>query len=243
MGAIKVWDIQKEEGDRGRWISTLRDELGHHRTRVNELRWGGDSIWTGGDILSIKLNYAHLKYNTASADETAQIVQYPTPPPTSTGPANELKPTPPLGHPKPVRSILPLSLTAVGEPYLITGSGDLIYVYDLTDSTKPELLGAVEAHWHDVTSLRLWARTVEGGNVEPWIISGSLDGTIRKWRLSGWFLYSDIFHGIYISSFTPIDLLDPKSAVYHPVEVPQPEGTNEFMITEEEERELAELMD
>ena len=56
---------------------------------------------------------------------------------------------------------------------------------------EPELLGETDAHWHDVIGLRLWMRKtiVEGKpgkyKVEPWIVSASLDGTLRKWRLLG----------------------------------------------------------
>jgi len=90
-----------------------------------------------------------------------------------------------------VRSILPLSLTDLGEPYIITGAGDIIRVYDVSTLEEPELVGEVDAHWHDVTALRLWVRKTTGDDgktrVEPWIISASLDGTIRKWKLQGSF--------------------------------------------------------
>ena len=80
-------------------------------------------------------------------------------------------------------------MTDLAEPYVITGSGDIIRIYDVSSPEEPELLGEVDAHWHDVTALRLWVRRSVGDNgqtrVEPWIISASLDGTIRKWRLSG----------------------------------------------------------
>jgi len=49
------------------------------------------------------------------------------------------------------------------------------------------LLSTIDAHWHDVTILKLWLRLSEEGNVkkiEPWIVSASLDGTIRRWRLA-----------------------------------------------------------
>jgi hypothetical protein len=101
-----------------------------------------------------------------------------------------------------VRCFLPLACTPLGEPYLLTGAGDVIRAYDLSDalaslpssapgisSGEAELLGEVDAHWHDVTALRFWARrtaTDAGGvAVEPWVVSASLDGTLRKWRLSG----------------------------------------------------------
>jgi WD40 repeat protein len=118
---------------------------------------------------------------SASSDETVQILEQPL---NSSG-----KLAPPITHPVAVRSILPLSLTDLAEPYIITGAGDIIRVYDVSTLEEPELVGEVDAHWHDVTALRLWVRKTVGDDgktrVEPWIISASLDGTIRKWKLQG----------------------------------------------------------
>lgn len=118
---------------------------------------------------------------SASSDETVQILEQPQ--------DSSRKPAPPITHPVAVRSILPLSLTDLAEPYIVTGAGDVIRIYDISNPDEPELIGEVDGHWHDVTALRLWVRrTTVGDNktrVEPWIISASLDGTIRKWRLQG----------------------------------------------------------
>jgi hypothetical protein len=50
-------------------------------------------------------------------------------------------------------------------------------------------MSEIDAHWHEVTALRLWLRKWKGKDglirVEPWVVSASLDGTIRKWKLSG----------------------------------------------------------
>lgn len=100
---------------------------------------------------------------------------------------------PPITHPTAVRAVLPLTLTSLGEPYLLTGSGDFIRAYDISSPDEPELLSETDAHWHDIIALRLWMRKlpIEGQRgkytVEPWIISASLDGTLRKWRLAGLF--------------------------------------------------------
>lgn len=83
-------------------------------------------------------------------------------------------------------------MTDLAEPYLITGAGDVIRVYDVSSLQEPELINEVDAHWHDVTGLHLWIRQTVGADsktrVEPWVVSISLDGTIRKWRLAGLFL-------------------------------------------------------
>ena len=134
---------------------------------------------------------------TASTDEIVQVVPDPAPTPTPSGSAasdstaTATKLPPPIQHPAPVRALLPLGLTPLAEPYLLTGAGDVIRVFDVSSPEEPELLAEVDAHWHDVTALRLWMRksAVEGApgavKVEPRIVSASLDGTIRRWRLSG----------------------------------------------------------
>jgi WD40 repeat protein len=128
----------------------------------------------------------------ASADETVQVSLDPD---LSTEP--KLKLPKPITHPKQVRCVLPVGLTEVGEPYLITGSGDTIRVYDLSTFDKPEMIREVDAHWHDILALRFWIRKSISSDgltrVEPWIVSTSLDGTIRKWRLSGKLLIFPVY--------------------------------------------------
>lgn len=48
MGVIKLWTLSKE-GDR--WRSTLKAEFDHHRTRINELYFNHEFLWTGEDYL------------------------------------------------------------------------------------------------------------------------------------------------------------------------------------------------
>lgn len=101
----------------------------------------------------------------------------------------DVKPSVPLSHPKAVRAILPLALTPLEEPIVITGAGDVITVFDVSDPSSPQTIRTVDAHWHDVTALKLWVRQSRGDDgitsQEPWVVSASLDGTIRKWRLAG----------------------------------------------------------
>ncbi|KAH9951290.1 WD40 repeat-like protein [Amylocystis lapponica] len=213
MGILKVWELTKEAGEPLRWRSTLLEELTHHRTRINETIYGNGQLWT------------------ASSDETVQLI--PHAPPASN--ADPPKAIPPLTHPVAVRAILPLALTPLGEPYLLTGAGDVIRTYDVSEPDAPELLGSVDAHWHDVTALRLWMRRtpvagVRGQvRVEPWVVSASLDGTLRKWRLS------ELLHPPALAEQTPeLVKADPE---------PSEKPVESSGLSEEEERELAELMD
>lgn len=126
---------------------------------------------------------------TASSDDTVQVVQHPPPPSTPT-PAPAALP-----HPKAVKALLPLALSPLSEPYVLTAAGGTIHAWahDAQAPSAPALLGALEAHAHDVSALRLWAREGARGaggrlrSVEPWVVSAGLDGTVRRWRLSGAF--------------------------------------------------------
>jgi len=170
--------------------------------------------------------YGNGQLWTASSDETVQIVEQPQ--------DSSRKPPPPITHPVSVRSILPLSLTDLAEPYIITGAGDIIRVYDVSDPDCPDLIGEIDGHWHDVTALRLWVRKTVGDDgqtrVEPWIISASLDGTIRKWRLQ------DLLNPSPVASAA-----ESKHLATPPTSKSKDESN--FEMTEEEERELAELLD
>ncbi|KIY65208.1 WD40 repeat-like protein [Cylindrobasidium torrendii FP15055 ss-10] len=205
MGVIKVWSLTKDASIPVRWRATLKYELNHHRTRINDMHFGRDELWT------------------ASADETVQVV--------SLKPEDASKPGRIITHPTGVRAILPLPLTDLLEPYLISGSGDNIRAYEVSAEDEPDLLGTVDAHWHDVTTLRLWIRktTTEDGKtaVEPYVVSASLDGTLRKWRLA------ELLN-------PPKELKAAKSTDLKPVQKTAAEASG---LTEEEERELAELMD
>ncbi|KAE9394995.1 WD40 repeat-like protein [Gymnopus androsaceus JB14] len=197
MGIIRLWTLVNRDR---RWTCSLKSEFNHHRTKISDLYLGSGQLWTASD------------------DETVQVRDLIE---------TENKTPPPITHSKAVRCLLPLFLTELQEPYLITGSGDFLRVYDVSSVAEPELLNEIDAHWHDVTHLRLWMRQAVTKNnqktVEPWIVSTSLDATIKRWRLS--------------------ELLvpQPKPKVTEPpVIVPPPQNT---ALTLEEEQELDDLLD
>jgi WD40 repeat protein len=100
------------------------------------------------------------------------------------------KPSPPITHKTAFRAVLPVylhsQLDSDAFPYLIAGSGDSIRVYDISSLDEAELIKEVEGHWHDVTHLRTWLKeSADGTRKDVWIVSGSLDDTLRKWKLSG----------------------------------------------------------
>ncbi|KAL1683551.1 WD40-repeat-containing domain protein [Schizophyllum commune] len=203
MGIIRLWELTKQDTEPQYWRSALKREFTHHRTGVNDLHVAPEYMWT------------------ASTDETVQLV------PLADVDDKKTKPPPAITHPGGVKAILPLALTDLAEPYLFTAAGDVIRTYDVSTPDEPELIGEVDAHWHNVTLLRLWIRRTVGEDgktrVEPWLVSASLDSTIRKWRLS--------------------DLLQPKSKAAAPKPTAKATAKPEFQMTAEEEAELDELLD
>ncbi|THH13607.1 hypothetical protein EW146_g6626 [Bondarzewia mesenterica] len=115
-------------------------------------------------------------------------------------------------------------------PYLLGASGDVIRVYDISSLEEPEFIREVEGHWHDVTHLRVWLRKRKDGlGKEVWILSASLDGTIRKWKLAELIV-------------PPKPVAEEKKEI--PVAKPPSSSSNSgWTMTEEEDRELAELME
>ncbi|KAI0047961.1 WD40 repeat-like protein [Auriscalpium vulgare] len=165
MGVIKVWRIRRDDAEmHPRVRAEPIDELVYHRTGINELVYGNGHVWT------------------ASTDESMQVHAYP--------PSEKQKIYPPITHRTAFKALLPLpiqpQLDAEEFPYLLGGSGDVFRVYDISSLDEPELVREVDGHWHDVTHLRLWLRKTQGGQGhEVWIVSAGLDGTLRKWKLSG----------------------------------------------------------
>ncbi|KIJ44229.1 hypothetical protein M422DRAFT_67525 [Sphaerobolus stellatus SS14] len=146
---------------------------------------------------------------------------------------NTPKKTHVIQHPRTVNVIFPLSLSPLQATYFLTASGDLIRIYSFDPEhpeDSPDLVNEIDAHWDDVTGLGLWLRTEEKDGkktVEPWILSAGLDATIRHWRLT--------------------DMLDRTKYKANPIDEAskkvEPVAPASSGLTEEEERELAELME
>ena len=163
-----------------------------------------------------------------------------------------LPPTPVLRipHPTQTRALLslPISVPTLQAPYLLTTSSDeLIRIFDLnSESLEPspqreerrqwkglsglkegdELPGCVreiEGHTNEVVSLSSYLLENDEGRKEVWILSAGLDGTLRRWNWT--------------------EMLEEKREKLVLIEVNQEEEeVKESMLTEEEERELEELM-
>lgn len=108
------------------------------------------------------------------------------PPPTHEG----SKKIAPITHTTGFRAVLPIylhpELDSDQFPYLLAGSGDCIRVYDISELDEVDFVREIEGHWHDVTHLRVWNQgSGDGARRDVWVVSGSLDGTLRRWKLLG----------------------------------------------------------
>jgi WD40 repeat protein len=188
MGVIKAWDVVKDTTDGPPiWRSTLLDDLTGHRTRINEIVYGNGLLFSGkksrDSDSKVQLTLISFSLSSASADETIQLFVYPPP-------ALGLTKKRPITHTRAFRAVLPIylhpELDSDAFPYLLAGSGDCIRIYDISSIDEVEFMREIEGHWHDVTHLRTWIqRSGDGAKRDVWIVSGSLDGTLRKWKLSG----------------------------------------------------------
>lgn len=190
----------------------------------------------------------------ASADNSVLLSTF-----SSSTPLLSPQPTLRIPHPASIKSILslPLALPSLNSNYLLTGSIDesiRIFNLDQLDTTstleggggmvggKPwlgipvdegsKLSGMVKnvmGHSHDVIELGIYIKFVDvveingngkGKKSEAWIVSASIDGTLRRWQ------------------WPNLLLEEPKIKVAMLEEDKEKAG-----ITEEEERELEELME
>jgi len=213
MGVIKVWSLDLTPKDSGTRLVrgvVVREHKGH-RTGINEMVVSNRQIWTGSTDCTVMVQGDTEKTGLTSSPSPKQIP-----------------------HPFLVRAILPLPFMQVPRPYLITGSADKIFVWDITsvseESGVVEKVTEFDAHAHDVTAIGFWARSfqTEGKTKEAWIVTASLDGTIRRWH------FEDVLNKIYQRQ-VDIALHCERSEASATVDAVQ--------LTEEEERELAELME
>jgi hypothetical protein len=108
---------------------------------------------------------------------------------------------------------------------------------------------SIEGHCHEVSALDTWIKTGISGK-EAWVVSAGLDGTIRRWSMEGepggggGELLMRLCR-LLTHAHTPPHA---RSDVLHPKDLPEDVEDDEEAkegngLTEEEERELAEMMD
>ena len=93
-----------------------------------------------------------------------------------------------IPHDTYVHSVLPIPSEMSSRNLIVTGSDDeKIRVWEANDDlAKAEMVSVVEAHSGPVNNIKLTKLQVEGSSVPQWrIVTGSLDGTLRRWALDG----------------------------------------------------------
>lgn len=162
MGVLKVWSLSS---------STQLDHSSKpHETSINSIQ------------LLIGLEPEHARVWTASSDHTVLLSQLDL----SKISENRIISLLRLEQPYYIRCALQITLPALQLNWLVTGSTDeQIRIYDLDKEDEEEedkeeaWMGMVEGHWHEVNGLAVW----DDGH-KNWILSTSLDGTLRKWELN-----------------------------------------------------------
>ncbi|KAG8734249.1 hypothetical protein FRC11_007504 [Ceratobasidium sp. 423] len=237
MGVIKAWEVEAHPAPASSRRLTHVGDLQAHRTGITDMWVAHGRVWSASTDNSVRVQTLDKEAVSHSLD-----------------------------HATHVRSLIPLHLTPAGLPVLITGTAiGALHIWDLEwrgDGDDPAVIdgngaresGMIDVHSHDVTALALWVRqpvaeaatetTSEGKELprvqsaEAWVVSGSLDGTLRRWRLS------DLLDGKYsviaqAASESQVDATKPNSKAPR-----NPPGAKpkDFEMTEEEKRELAELM-
>ncbi|KAF8312050.1 WD40-repeat-containing domain protein [Cantharellus anzutake] len=214
MGVIKIWSLDistRASGALSIRGNVVRENKAH-RTGINDMVVSNGQIWTGSTDYSVI-----IQGNCSTDDEPSPTVEVMSPKT--------------ITHPSLVRAVLPLPLVHVDEPYLISGSADKIFVWDITSVNQKhgviEKVVELDAHSHDVTAIEFWEQAPKGksGISEIWIVTAGLDCMVRRWRLK------DILNGTYQRQVDAALKLDKSRRT-------PPSAT----ITEEEERELEELM-
>ncbi|KAI7824940.1 WD40-repeat-containing domain protein [Kickxella alabastrina] len=139
-----------------------------------------------------------------------------------------------LEHKTTVTAVLPIPQVGV----VVTGTrGGIIYVWS-TDSGAPEIIREIHAHTDDVSCLKVAGRV---------FYSSGLDETLRVWDIK------DVVAFKGSLEYVPAELAELKaqgqqkrtqntSIISVPAEAAFASGGKQSVLTEEEERELAELM-
>lgn len=150
-----------------------------HTTGLESTSWSSTTATYGQVCHSQRRHmvFAPSDRFEASADETVKIH-----PDSSKEQSNrDNRPIKPIQHPVGVKALLPLYVPSLDETYLFTASGDIIRSWDTSDlNDKIEQRNEMDGHWHDVTLLKAWFTSPD-----LYIMSASLDGTIRRWKVKG----------------------------------------------------------
>ncbi|KAF8754366.1 WD domain, G-beta repeat [Rhizoctonia solani] len=221
MGVIKAWEVESHPAPTSSRRLTHVGDLQAHTMGITDMWVAHGRVWSGGSVAPPRPRDA-----CTIADSS------------------------------------PPNVSGLARPYYGSAAGSL-HIWDLEwtgDGDDPAVIdgsgahesGMVDVHSHDVSALALWVRqpvtesAIETANegkelprvksVEAWVVSGSLDGTLRRWRLS------DLLDGKYNTNTEAAAESQVDTSSSKPPRNLPDEKSKAFTMTEEEERELAELM-
>ncbi|MBW0506253.1 hypothetical protein O181_045968 [Austropuccinia psidii MF-1] len=233
MGALKIWRLENT-------LTVLDSTTWPHKTSINDIQ-------VGCEVRHDIDHQTNAQLWTASADNSVLLSTVDLLPISNKRITNLIR----IEQPYYVRCLLSLPLymakaqSQLNYPnWLLTGSTDeKIRICDLEEledkksETKPrstpnsapgvipsDWMSCLSAHWHEVNCLGVWH---DKSSRKLWLISSSLDGTLRRWELSELERYLK-------QKVTP---LGPS-----PVEQSAAPKGSGIIFTEEEEAELAELV-
>jgi WD40 repeat protein len=256
MGVIRTWLFRRATGssnaDANKVQVTQGPDLPGHHTSITRLVMDGDQ-----GLISCSMD-SQVVYHPLDQDQNQDGAQ------TRNGPTIRpaiLIPNPLYPETTPVRSLLLLPSTFHPSPLLLCGAADQdIRVYDLSSTLesasrssqthtagegRAKEVSRIKGHWADVIDLDVWVKEVEGGKKEAWVVSASLDETLRRWSMQGELpvvemrnLLAGSVELITVWYGCLVDVLNPP-----PIPREEVVEKKESLMTAEEERELAELMD
>jgi WD40 repeat protein len=192
MGVIRTWLFRRATGSSNADANKVQviqgpDLPGHH-TSITRLVMDGDQGLISCSMDSQVL-YHPLDQNQDQTGKEATV-----------RPALSI-PNPLYPETTPVRSLLLLPSTFHPSPLLLCGAADQdTRVYDLSSTLesasrssqthtagegRAKEVSRIKGHWADVIDLDVWVKEVEGGKKEAWVVSASLDETLRRWNMQG----------------------------------------------------------
>ena len=253
MGVIRTWSFTRPSDPEASVVQVVqgRDFPGHH-TSITRLIMDGD-VGLISCSMDSQVLYHPLEEETGGMDGE-----------TGRKPALTI-PEPLYGESTSVRSLLLLPSTFHSTPLLLCGASDQsIRVFAISSTTdlasrsysseqikldpgrgRARQVSRIEGHWADVVDLDVWVKEVEGGKKEAWVVSASLDETLRRWSMQGrGCRRCQCRFRLVVETLTPSASRSRWSDVLTPPAIPKEQvvETKSSLMTEEEERELAELM-
>lgn len=183
MGVIRTWrfasnpELQVTQGP---------DLPGHH-TSITRLIMDGDQ-----GLISCSMDSQILYHSLSSGSSASSTVK----------PALTI-PDPLYPESTSIRSLLLLPSTFHPAPLLLCGASDQdVRVFDISDTLesasrsytaeqvktsrtgRAKEISRIRGHWADVIDLDVWIKEVDGKK-EAWVVSASLDETLRRWSIQG----------------------------------------------------------